>query len=128
MEEKPIMLWHSAFYDHPLDGLALYKNKKVWFAVSDDGGWEHFENENQVKSLDPYYYDIDFDKDEDGTFTCCKYTLYKLYEIPEEYLKQHEERHKLFQEFVGYHTDHDPKIYKPFNIPNWTLEYKNNKF
>lgn len=127
-ENKPIMLWHSGFYDHPLDGLALYKGVKVWFTVSDDGEWKKIWNLDQLKALDGYYYDIENTSDDifKGEMFICKYTLYKLYEIPDKCLIQHEDKHKLFQEFVGYHTDHDPLIYKPFN--NWEMEFENNKF
>ena len=34
-----VLLWHCAFYDHPLDGVAVYKGEPVWFSVIDDGGW-----------------------------------------------------------------------------------------
>ena len=118
--DKPTVLWHGGFHDHPLNGLASYKDKKVWLEVSDDQGCIQIKNEAELKALDPYYYDVHDDemkKEEDGSYYCWKYTLYKLYEMPDEYFKQFEESHKLFQELVGYHTDHDPLIYNPFCNP-----------
>lgn len=128
-DDRPIMLWHFDFLDYPLNGLALYKNQKVWFVKTFGGGWVNPQNSNEHKDLDSYYYDIESGETGlDGSTIFWKYPLYKLYEIPDQYLKQYENRHKLFQELVGYHTDHDPLIYQPFNTSNWSAEYKNNEW
>ena len=128
--DKPIMLWHLGYFDYPHNGIASYKNQKVWFELSSKGQLLNLQNHNECKSLDSYYYDIDeqSEEDENNAIEIWGYPLYQLYEIPDEYLKQYEYIHQLFQKFVGYHTDHDPLIYKPFDIPNWSTECKNNKF
>ena len=39
-----------------------------------------------------------------------------LYRISPEMLEKIETQHRLFQEMVGFHCDHDPNIYKPFKM------------
>ena len=40
--------------------------------------------------------------------------LFGLYRLSEDDLEAEQEHHKEFQEAVGYHCDHDPKVNKPF--------------
>jgi len=41
--------------------------------------------------------------------------LFGLYTMPVERKAEVFRRHKLFQEMVGYHCDHDPEVHKPFH-------------
>ena len=40
---------------------------------------------------------------------------YDLYTLDPETMKAVNDDHAVFQNLVGYHTDHDPKIYKPYD-------------
>lgn len=36
---------------------------------------------------------------------------YNFYQLPDHLIDSIDKEHKLFQEYVGYHSDHDPEIY-----------------
>lgn len=57
------------------------------------------------RSLDGY--DIECSEKELYLSECYKYDIYR---IPSEIMTKIDYCHKLFQENVGYHTDHDPEI------------------
>lgn len=47
---------------------------------------------------------------------------YDLLQLTPELLEELERRHKMFQEMVGYHCDHDPEVYKPFTMNQKTFD------
>ena len=108
MNIKPKLLWHCDFYDFPLDGVAEYRGQLLWLKADIDLYYEMFalcdwDDEAMCYDTPSIYYD--------------------LYEIPDVVMKDLVESHKIFQEMVGYHTDHDPSVYSPFNNGEFMLWY-----
>ena len=96
--ELPIMLWENDHHDGPLSGIALYQGKKVWFDYIEWGGYQFMDpSQNPVSSSEIVYR---------------QYTprIFGLYELTPQELALQEEIHRRFQQCVGYHWDHDPKI------------------
>lgn len=60
-------------------------------------------------------YDIEIDG---KTIWISQHSVVNLYRMPLDKLNEHEERHWMFQENVGYHTDYDPTIHKPYDVDN----------
>ncbi len=129
--KKPIMFCHYSFYDCPLNGIALYLNQKVFFQLIENSTWINLKHFDELKYIDAYYYDIDsankiaqyyldegVDLSDGVSLQLHKYGLYKLYQIPQQYMKKLEEKPTLFQELDVYHADHDPLVDKEFNTIN----------
>jgi hypothetical protein len=58
--------------------------------------------------------------------------LYEIYEydifrLNSARMKEIDNNHKRFQENVGYHTDHDPDVYKPFSSPQGWQNFYSDK-
>lgn len=130
------ILWHSGYHDGPLDGLALYNGKKIYFCentanhIYTENPFSEIENFKnyipkqefeciqQLVNSDVEYFEFstkNCDVEYDGTTLSVIFQRrYDLFDVPKEILLKYEEQHKLFQEYVGFNCDHDPKIYKPF--------------
>ena len=72
------MLWHSDFWDVPLNGLATYQGRKYWFQTLEDL------RRNDLAEM-----------------------IYLLVELSDEQITEEEYWHELFREQVGTHTDYD---------------------
>ena len=101
MNNLPRMLWHCAYYDHPIDGIAEYKGEKVWFCEVD----------NKTSQSNNY---INYDSDEEDNFPEVQYDIYS---VSKETMKDMCESHAIFDRMVGKHTNHDPRRYSPYTKP-----------
>jgi hypothetical protein len=72
------VLWHSDFWDVPLNGLATYQGRKCWFQTLED-----------LRHNDPAE------------------VIYLLIELSDKQITEEEYWHNLFREQVGAHTDYD---------------------
>jgi len=140
------MLWHSGFYDIPLDGLAEFNSEKVYFINIKGTLITSIEN---VETLDDIIKNIqneDFDdekyknklltelktlehlehtqtKNFEISYTKprkCAYlyerTKYKIFRLPKDVLEQYEKRHQEFRDCIGYHSEHDPSMFQKWNL------------
>lgn len=82
-------LWHRFCINIPHSGMALYGDDKVWFTLHTDISGNRIPGEKGVGGI---------------------YTLYKL---DGDTIRLLEEEHERYQQEIGYHTDHDPKVHKP---------------
>lgn len=130
-----VMLWHHAFYDHPLDGVAMYKGIPVWFSVKDNGGWESldtlpknrstlskYELESietkeeilkNIKMITPYDYDII-----EGHW--CRDTTYLIYKLTDKQFAELNNYHNKGLDY-GFNNDHRPEKtsnHKPSHTPD----------
>lgn len=87
LEEEPDleMLWHSGYWDGPLNGMALYNGQYVWFDCHSD------------EYEEPYY----------------GMRVYRLYELSKKELKDEFDHHSKFREYVGHHSDYGAN-YAPY--------------
>lgn len=101
-KEQPIMLWETDHWDGPLSGIALYQGRKVWFECIDWGGYQ-FPNKSMM--------DKDPSLDQSSRYYIPR--TFGLYELTAQELSLQEEIHRRFQQCVGYHWDHNPKVARP---------------
>jgi len=115
---RPKLLWHAGFYDFPLNGVAEYEGRKVWFEADEDLYYENIQK-YELK-------DVSTNSDEECDEECMLY--YDLYDIPADVMQDIVDSHKIFQEMVGYHCDHDPSVYQPCVKPytEFILYYDDN--
>ena len=87
LDEQPDleMLWHCNYYDGPLSGVARYEGELVWFDNEEYGDW----GEDAVRS-------------------------YQLYRLKGEVMDELFRQHHLFNEMVGYHSNHHPDFHNDF--------------
>ncbi len=86
------LLWHIDYHDGPRDGICEYNGKKYFFSQCDDWFYDEFgNNKNQF---------------DDGVRPSWR-RRYVLIELTPEQLNEEMQTHKLFQQFVGVHTDYD---------------------
>lgn len=78
------------------------------------------EREDYESHIDGYY--IEGSTDEISLF---KFPEYEIFTLDHDLMDKLDMDHKRFQEIVGYHADHDPKVYKPFTSPSGCREYYN---
>ena len=116
-------LWHSGYYDGPLSGMALWEGKHYWFECEFDYGWREIRdpieiqellttfNKTKVEDLDfcrneMYYLDWDTFRQSPPRLMTCEPRIFILQKLsPLKYLLEWF-KHKLFQTFVGTHTDY----------------------
>jgi len=79
------MLWHCGYHDGPLSGVAKYEGELVWFDCVEMGDW----GEDEVRS-------------------------FQLHRLSKEDEIEILRRHRLFNEMVGYHSNHHPDEYKEY--------------
>jgi|SRR5579859_979807 len=78
VETKEVrLLWHSSYWDGPVDGLLIYKGRKYWFEMLDDG-----EVPGDVRR-------------------------FLIIELSPAELDEEERWHELFRAKVGMHCDYD---------------------
>lgn len=69
---------------------------------------------------------------EDKEICVFSFRTFGIYKIPNDIIKILEDNHRDWQEMVGYHSDHDPSIYKPFTgssrFDEFTEKWKHFKF
>lgn len=106
------MLWRNSYWDYPLTGVGLYTFNDiveyVYFDVVEYGHIAYTINEDEI----PDY--ADHDLTVDGRYQYYKNPLYGVYRIDEDEMKELIRSHYEFQQFMGYHTDHDPYVYYPY--------------
>lgn len=134
--------YHTDFYDFPIAGVGRYGTTydsaiRVYF-VQTNGGYisnDKFINSSNTGSIETYIvklYSIlsnnntqeNFVETETKkyiiTLNSSEISIYEKYRcdiyILEPEIMQHlDNNHKLFQKYVGYHTDHNPTLYKNYN-------------
>lgn len=131
------MLWHGAFWDQPLNGMAEYNGEKVYFAIDSGDTIDQDSYPPEVKDaiakhkiskdekdLEVEDYDIYYDEsEEDKRYSVLEDTFYKIYRMPVDVLKEYEDRNTEFCKMVGYHCWHDPSKYKKFVPTEKFTEY-----
>lgn len=148
------MLYHLNYYDGiPLTGIGLYGTTKdtaerVSFNIVREGYLKWLKlnqieteapnlsiSDDIIKSIlklstddisseiDLGDYTVEYSDDEVFIYQKRKYDIYRL---PPDIISMIDSNHKLFQEMVGYHTDHDPSVYKPFTGPSRWEDYYTN--
>lgn len=132
------MLFYSGYHDHPLDGLALFNGKEVYFVINPLPQYlkeEEYTPDiktiiNQLKHENEEYryiqlkdYDIDYDL---GEVFVQRKIKYDLYQLPKELHEKFKNQHVEFSEAVGYHCWHHPMYYKPY-VAKDNTEYYNKK-
>lgn len=95
------ILWHNDFWDTSINGVAEFQGRKVYFM--------------EVREKEQ------LDKD----FGLVLRPVYGLYDLPNSMMQRLEECHKIFQKWMGYHTDHDPLYYHPCTLKS-TEEIQSN--
>ena len=93
-------LWHRFCVGVPHSGLALCDDTKIWFRLNTDV------TGNMIPS-------------KTGTGG-----MYNLYNLDDHIIKLLEEEHKRYQQEIGYHTDHDPDVFKPRNFFETSQTFK----
>lgn len=86
-------LWHSGYYDGPLDGMVLYEGEQLWAEVAE-------ECQHWVEAPED-------DEDHDVISTCGFYRRYRITRLTTEAFAETTRRHELFRQMVGHHADHD---------------------
>ena len=85
------LLWHSRYYDGPLDGMLLFQGKKFWFRIF---------RAQQIEEVRPRV-------DSQGLAWRDYYVRYLVIELTETQVSEEEHWHSTFSELVGPHTDYD---------------------
>lgn len=148
---KPKILWHDSYMNGPISGLAVIGTQKCWFQVKNMGRGLNIprnlaeltisdsDEESDINSTDvPITPDIDHDiepdSDSDSESSDSDYIdsgflgrNFDFYALSETNLKLIEQDHENFRNEVGYHTEHDPLLYKPLAI-NYIINDKNTNY
>ena len=117
---RPKILWHLDFYDHPLSGVALYKGNHVYFDIYEDNGWTCIED---LKASELCADCLEFDDYyimEDSVYYC-EPVRYNLFSLTKDQIIQLQQKNQEFCEKVGYHSQHDPSKYRPY-VPSATSD------
>lgn len=113
----------------------MSENKDI-FQIPDDviasiKGFVNTLNNIPNDALDDNFNDLGLEiGDYTATYDGCEIFIdekfqYNIYRLSVDDMEQIDKNHKYFQEKVGYHTDHDPNVYKPFRSPiGWIDFYK----
>jgi hypothetical protein len=72
------ILWHSDFWDMPVNGLLLYQGERYWFQASEDVRYNDAAN-----------------------------VIYLVIQLSRQQVEEQEHWHDLFRQKVGTHTDYD---------------------
>ena len=135
MEEKKTlkMLFHTGYHDGPLDGLAEYDGKEVYFKRREE--WLLIEPDAYPADIrdrivcaedfeTKYHY---YDADDDYVYQKPTYDIFYMDDVS---LTTYKERNRTFNEWVGYQNWHDPGVYRASPIeqrrPDWMDYYKEN--
>lgn len=144
------MLYHTGFWDYPQDGIAELNGERVYFTVENapDVVNKYDLDEkaiDEITKLECQYREKlysflpkDFDPEEIGIykgyeifsydrFVVRKRLSYKVYRLPSNILEEYEVQTKEFNEYVGYHTWHDPAMYKPYTFTGRCDEFYHKK-
>lgn len=106
--EDLVMYWHISFWDRPLEGVAMYMDRPVYFKL--------LEEEDDDDDDDEYEQDqvmVDEKNDE---------PTYALHALTDAQYCELEAQHNEFGRLVGRHTDHRPGIYAPYTTPSYDTE------
>jgi hypothetical protein len=100
-KEELVMYWHISYWDRPLEGVAMYKGRPVYFKLIEDDDEEDDGDEDE----------------EDGEEKAPKYDepTYALHALTDAQYRELEDQHNEFGRLVGRHTDHRPGVYAPYN-------------
>lgn len=126
METLPLkMLWHHDFRKYPISGLAEYQGEKVYFTIKNEPVKIVTYSHDVCNTLDKLKlsYNIDDYEVELAVISVRNKLSYDIYRLSPHILKQFEKLHNDFDKAVGYHTWHDPAVYKPFMDTNVPLGY-----
>jgi hypothetical protein len=80
------ILWHSGYWDGPIDGMLSYQSQKYWF----------------MRCADALPYVVD----SEGEVDDCWYDRYLIVVIGQQDIETEEWWHALFRKYVGHHTDY----------------------
>lgn len=86
-------LWHSGYYDGPLNGMVLYDGEQLWAEVAE-------ECHHVVEAPED-------DEDHDFVSTCGFYRRYRITRLTADAYAERMRRHELFRQMVGHHCDYD---------------------
>lgn len=103
------ILYHLGFWDGPISGVCLYNGKKCYFdtieevfeeSLMNDEDWEDYNTE-----MAEYYPESEISDSHRKEIN--EYRIYGIFETPNEVIEIIDENHKLFQKWVGTHTNYD---------------------
>jgi hypothetical protein len=123
--EIPTMLWHCGFWDIPRSGIALYQGQMVWFELEPNTAEvEYLDAEAEAKLTPEEKKEVE--TNEKGRRLRYRPPRWGLYELSESQLAAEKKSHEMFQQHVGYNTDHVPGVYRPCTSDRegWDVYYE----
>lgn len=102
------MLWHSSFYDGPQSGMMLWNGEMMWFSMYDEKYTEILMPDDEWQGWVEYYkkkHGTEPDEEDRIEFDRTRY--FKVYKLPSDVKDSIIHNHKLFQTYVGLHTDYN---------------------